>query len=184
MNNTWSGRTQADVLSPRIWLPEPDRGAVLQQTVVDPSIGPEVVLILKDSHPKARNWFRHKGLWLRLRAGLWETAHGAVIYMAWLLPKSRFGRCPATFGEVANPSDPACLSLLELAASQTHLHVFLYSRNQFVRVIEVPNVYRLGELAQAAREAGQEIPVTDFRGAQDDFEEEFDLSLLLDTKAA
>ena len=185
MNNTWSGRKSTGVLTPKIWLPDQPMAAVLQMTVVDPAIGPEVVLALKDSHPKARAWFRSKGLWLRLRAGLWETAHGAIIYMAWLLPKSRYGRCPAMYGDLANPCDPACVPLLEIAGEQTHLHVFLYAaRNQFVRAIEVPNVYRLGELAEAARQASEETPVTDFDAAQDDFDEEFDLSRIVDTQAA
>lgn len=169
----------------KIRLPDDETATALQMTIVDPKIGPEVVLALKDSDPRARRLFRSKGLFLRLQAGVTETEHGAILFMAWFLPRSRYERSPVMYGELANPCDSRCIPLLEIAAEQTHLHVLLFSTNsEFIRAIEVPNVYRLGELAAAAREASEEMPVTDYAAAQDEFHNQFDISILLGRRAA
>lgn len=183
--NSWAGRRSESPTRVKIWLPEDETATALQMTIVDPKIGPEVVLAIRDSDPRARRLFRSKGLFLRLKAGVTETDHGAIIFMAWFLPRSPYERSPVMYGELANPCDPRCIPLLEIAGEQTHFHVLLFSaNNEFIRAMEVPNVYRLGELAEAAREASEEMPVTDYEAAQDEFHDQFDISTLLGRRAA
>ena len=186
MNNSWSGRDSKEIMRPKIRLPEDeDRVVALQITVVDPDIGPEVVLAVKDTHPLSMTYFRSKGLWLHLKAGLWETTYGALAYMAWLFPSARYRTSPVMYCDLGNPSDPHCAPMLEIAGEQSHLHVFLFGKdNQFIRALEVPNVFRLGELGEAVREAADEAPITDWEAAYDEFYEQFDPRELLDLRAA
>lgn len=186
MENSWSRRNAKGSIRPKLHVPKDDYKAVsLQMTVVDPDLGPEVVLVIKDSHPMSMRYFKTRGLWLHLKAGLWETTHGALVYMAWLLPSARYRTSPVMYGDLVNPGDPRAIPILDIAGDQSHLHVFLFGKdNQFIRAVEVPNIFRLGELADAAREAAEEAPVTDFDEAANEFYEEFDPRDLLDLRAA
>jgi hypothetical protein len=186
MENSWSGRETTSLFRPKIYVPQDDyKYVALQMTVVDPDVGQEVVLVIKDSHPMSMRYFKTRGLWLHLKAGLWETTQGAVIYLAWLLPSARYRTSPVLYGDVANPCDPQVIPMLDIAGDQSHLHVFLFGKdNQFIRAVEVPNIFRLGELAEAAREAAEEAPVTDFQEASNEFYEEFDPRDLLDLRVA
>ncbi len=185
-NNSWSGRNPKSLRRPKMWLPDDQEKAVaMQMTLIDPEVGPEIVLAIKDSHPMSMRYFKTHGLWLHLKAGLWDTTYGALIYFAWLLPSARYRTSPVLYGDVANPCDPKCIPLLEIAGEQSHLHVFLFGKdNRYIRPLEVPNIYRFGELAQAAREASEELPILDWDAAANEFYEDFDPRELLDLRAA
>ena len=184
MNNGWAARKRDSILTPKIWLPEGYQAAAMQMTTIDPDFGPEGVLVLKDSHPKAKRLFRSKGLWLRLNAGFWTTSCGTILFFAWFLPPARFARSPVVLFELGNPSEPNCVALLDAVGKQTHLHVLLYAGNEYVRFLEVPNIFRFAELASMSRVSHREDPVTDWERAADEFGARFDPNLLVEAKAA
>jgi hypothetical protein len=184
MNNGWTAHKRDSILTPKIWLPEASQAAAMQMTTIHPEVGPEAVLVLKDSHPKAKRLFRSKGLWLRLNAGLWTTSHGTILFFAWFVPPARFARSPVVLFELGDPSDPDCLTLLDAVGKQSHLHVLLYAGNEYVRFLEVPNIFRFPELAAMARDSHREDPVTDWDAATDEFGAKFDPSLLVEAEAA
>ncbi len=132
-----------------------------------PKVGPEVVLILKES-AQFVNQIRNQGpLRLMLKGGAIRTSAGPVLFMIWWFPPLINNSPFAAYELLTSPEpSPTGRQLLATASRQSHLHlVILDEHEDILDVVEFENKYGLDRLELIGAEVAKDLIHYDFARA-------------------
>ncbi len=146
-----------------------------------PEVGPEVILILRESRTFLTELRKQEPYQLRLNAGIVKTSAGPIVFLLWWFPPLIDGKPFAGYELLVSPKPgPSGTDLLKRAALQTHLHLVILDEHQEVfAVLEFDNAYGFGPLV-AATEKIDPLPAGyDFVRAKEAFLREIPQDSLL-----
>ncbi len=151
-------------------------GARFERAVLDPEVGPEIVLLLIDSTPFAYELHKRTPFELRLKLGVARTSAGPIAFLLWWIPPITNGKPFALYEHMLNPSYPKALEGLRQIAHQTHFHVILLGPGQeLLAVYEFGSTFGLENLIPFAEKACKENSAVDFAAAQQEYRRTYDL---------
>ncbi len=142
-------------------------GALPITSVLDPTVGPEVVLLWRDPTDFVHEVVAVEPFTLMLKAGLLSTPHGPLLFMLFYVDRPEIDAFPFCSVELfLDPQDKAMTRPFRELAGQSHLHlVFLDADNNIVDVKEFENVFGLEQTIDVAAEATAGS-TTDFAAAK------------------
>lgn len=165
-------------------LPAAASGTRFFQTVLDPAVGSEVVLLLVDQTDFAQQLARRSPFELRLKTGAVQTRFGVLIFLLWWVPPVSDGLPFALYEHLLNPSARGSLEMVRRLAIQTHLHVLLIGPGQeLLDCYEFENTFHC-EAMLPIIEPASIGPTMDLEAAKREYEGMFDLRTLFQMEPA
>ncbi len=159
----------------------PREGLLPLGVILDPAIGAEVVLILRDQTPFMEGLRQVRPFRLELRTGLGRNEFGPLAFLVFWVPNPADPGVPfAAYDAYINPHSEKMLALWRPLTHQSHWHLFLVGAgNQQREFFEFENTFRLGEALDFFQEACASIPMVDFNRATLKFMQEHTVEELL-----
>lgn len=139
--------------------------------VIDLTVGDEVALYWRDSTSFINELSAIHPFQLRLRAGLFRSDFGPLMWMLFYVPNPRATPQPFASMEChVNPQSPSQLELWRRLANQSHWHLSLVnSGNKIVNFFEFENTFGLDAALDSVEHVCAGIPVMDFNRAKKHF---------------
>jgi hypothetical protein len=140
--------------------------------ILDPELGEEVVLHLRDQTPFMQQLKRVNPFQLFLKTGAGRNRFGPVPFLLFYVPNPAdpSGEPFVAYDLYVNPSNENQVSMWRRLASQTHWHLFLVGAgNQQEGFFEFENNFRLDEGLDTIQTACENIQMIDFDRAKAEF---------------
>lgn len=156
-------------------------GIHLHTVILTPTLGPEVILVLRKKREFLNELKEFGPLTLNIRSGAARTSAGPIIFTIWWFPPMVNATPYASYELLISPLlIPAIAQVLERASLLTHLHLLILDdKQQVFDLVEFENVYGLGSLLSAARDIGAHLQDYDFDRAKQAFMHEHSLESLM-----
>jgi hypothetical protein len=159
-------------------LPATAAGTRFLQTVLDPAVGAEVVLVLVDQTDFAHQLAHRNPFELRLKTGAVRTAVGPLAFLLWWVPPVSDGMPFALYEHLLNPTERSAFEMVRKLSAQTHLHVLLIGPGQEVLdCYEFENTFECDALLPLI-ESAMTGPALDLEAAKREYEQMYDLRTL------
>lgn len=159
-------------------LPATASGTRFFQTILDPAVGSEVVLVLVDQTNFAHQLANRNPFELRLKTGAARTSIGPLAFLLWWVPPVSNGMPFALYEHLLNPTERSALEMVQRLSAQTHLHVLLIGPGQeLLDCYEFVNTFECDALLPII-ESALMGPALDFEAAKWEYEQMFDLPTL------
>ncbi|SRR6266446_1161518 len=177
LQNKWRhGSTRFDI---------PDFGPVLNQfdglmpfyVVLEPDIGREVVLILRDRTDFMNTLKATKPFRLFVKTGLVRNEYGPLGFLLfWIQDPQNPKDYVVAYDMYLNPTEEVQIQLYADLASQTHWHLILVGPSgEQEDFFEFENCYGLEKFVSSVRQGCKGIPMIDFYRAREEFGRENNL---------
>jgi hypothetical protein len=155
------------------WTLPPRTGIHFNSAVLQPHVGEETILVLREEG-RFLEELRGKGAFdLRLNSGAIRTSEGPVLFLLWWFPPLVNDLPFAAYELLLNPLGSSALNLLHRAAKQSHLHLLMIDETaKLFDLIEFRNNYFLERLLEIAQEIGPDLGNYDFAAIQAAFTRE------------
>jgi hypothetical protein len=170
-NNKWRhGPTRFEVVD-LDFLVGPRDGLIPVPIRLDPEIGEEVVLLLRDQTPFMQQLKRVRPFQLFLKVGAGKNRFGPVPFLLFYVPNPADDSQPfVAYDLYLNPNSESQVAQWRKLANQTHWHVFLVGAgNQQEDFFEFENTFRLGESLDSIEAVCKNIQMVDFDRAKAEF---------------
>lgn len=182
LQNKWRhGSTRFDI---------PDFGPVLNQfdglmpfyVVLDPDIGREVVLILRDRTDFMNTLKATKPFQLFVKTGLVRNEYGPLGFLLfWIQDPKNPNNYVVAYDMYLNPTEEVQIELWSDLASQTHWHLILVGANeQQEDFFEFANCYGLDEFLMTVYEGCEGVEMIDFYRAREEFGQQHSIRQMFD----
>lgn len=159
-------------------LPATASGTRFFETVLDPQVGAEVVLVLVDQTDFAHQLAHRNPFELRLKTGVVETHLGPLTFLLWWVPPLSDGMPFALYEHLLNPTERSAFEMVRRLSAQTHLHVLLVGPGQeLLHCYEFENTFNCDALLPVI-ESALTGPALDLEAAKQEFEQMYDLRTL------
>jgi hypothetical protein len=159
-------------------LPATVSGTRFFQTVLDPAVGTEVVLLLVDQTDFAHQLANRNPFELRLKTGAVHTSVGPLTFLLWWIPPVTDGMPFALYEHLLNPTEHGACEMVRRLSAQTHLHVLLVGPGQkLLDCYEFENTFECDALLPII-ESAITGPSLDLDAAKREYEDMYDLQTL------
>jgi hypothetical protein len=182
LNNRWRhGPTNFD-LPPFDELFGSADGVVPLPVTLDPDVGPETVLFLRDETPFIDQLAALEPFRLEFKTGVAETDFGPVGFLLFWVADPRDPSQPfAAYDVHLDPHSEQHLTLYGMLASQSHWHVILVGAgNEQRNLFEFENTFGLSEALEQMEHACRSLAVTDLDLAKTAFMRDYSIMELFD----
>lgn len=144
------------------------------KAILDPDVGEEVVLYLRDQTPFMEELRRIRPFRLMLKAGVGRNEFGPLCFMVYWIPSPADpNEAVAAYDVYLNPHSDVMVTTWRELAAQSHWHLFLVGAGGEQRdFFEFENTFNLDETLDFVLEACGPIPLVDFNRAKAKFMQE------------
>ncbi|HEY5910768.1 MAG TPA: hypothetical protein VJA21_09220 [Verrucomicrobiae bacterium] len=151
------------------------------KAVLDPDVGEEVVLYLRDQTPFMEELRRIQPFRVMLKAGAGRNEFGPVCFMVfWVPDPENPAEAFVAYDVYLNPHSDVQVAMWRQPASQSRWHLFLVGAGGQQRgFFEFENTFNLDETLDFLLEACGPLPVVDFNRAKAKFMQENSVDDLL-----
>ncbi len=146
--------------------------------VLDPEVGTEVILIIRDQTDfmntlKAVSPFR-----LHLKTGFGRNDYGPFgFFLFWIQDPANTSEYVVAYDTYVNPTNDIQLKLWRALAAQTHWHLFLVGASgEQEGFFEFENSYGLNEALNVLEQASSDISMDDFYRAKQEFQSDYSVT--------
>jgi hypothetical protein len=149
----------------------PQDGLFPLEIILDPKLGQEVVLFLRDQTPFMHDLKRLQPFQLFLKAGIGRNKWGPVPFFLFWVPSPEDNSVMFVgYDLFMNPNSPSQVQKWRALSNQTHWHLFLVGRaNEQENFFEFENTFRLDDSLDGIQAAGAKVPMIDFDRARAEF---------------
>ena len=174
------GRTRFDHPPLEDFIGPPD-GFFPMKAVLDPDVGEEVVLYLRDQTPFMEELRHILPFRLMLKAGAGRNEFGPLCFMVFWIPTTADSdQAFAAYDVYLNPHSDVQLATWRELAAQSHWHLFLIGTGGEQRdFFEFENTFNLDETLDFVAEACGPLQLVDFNRAKAKFMQENSVDDLL-----
>lgn len=139
--------------------------------ILDPSIGEEVALFVRDQTPFMEKLRQINPFRLMLKSGCARNNFGAIIFLLfWVQNPLDYSEPFAAWDCYIDPKDAVMMRLWRALASQSHWHLFLIgTEDKQENFFEFENDYGLNEALDFMESACSNIETIDFNRAKEQF---------------
>ena len=144
------------------------------KAILDPDVGEEIVLYLRDQTPFMEELRRIRPFRLMFKAGVGRNEFGPLCFIVFWIPSPPDPDAAfAAYDVYINPHSDVQLATWRELAAQSHWHLFLIGAGGQQRdFFEFENTFNLDETLDFFTEACSPIPLVDFNRAKAKFMQE------------
>jgi hypothetical protein len=159
-------------------LPAIASGTRFFQTVLDPAVGAEVVLVLVDQTDFAYELARRSPFELHLKTGAVRTSFGPLSFLLWWATPLTDGMPFAMYEHLLNPTEHDLFEMVRTLSVQTHFHVLLIGPEQeLLDCYEFESTFKFDAVLPII-ESAVTGPALDLEAAKREYERMYDLKTL------
>jgi hypothetical protein len=180
LNNKWTKISANIEISDFPEIFNNSNGIIYFTTVLDPQIGEENILIIKDTTDFIYKLAKVKPFRMKVKPRIEKTEYGPVFYLLFSidnpdLPSKAF----AIYDKAYDPNNKEHILFLNNLANQTHWHVFLLNKeNKQIENFEFENVFDLDLYIPLFMKMCEGLDTIDFWKAKDVLEMKYSIEEL------
>lgn len=154
------------------------------RVTLDPQVGEEVVLYLRDQTPFIDQLRQVRPFNLMLKIGVARNEFGPLAFLVFWVPHPQAPKQPfAAYDVYLNPHSEIQVATWRKLAAQSHWHLFLVGAGgQQREFFEFPNTFGLDDALDFILEACGPIPLVDFNRAKAKFMNQYSVDDMLSDK--
>lgn len=167
-NNRWRhGRTRFEIPALDDYI-GPRDGFLPLPVILDPDVGEEVILVIRDQTPFMEELRKVEPFRLMMKNGCARNEYGPIVFFLFWVENPELAHQPfASWDCYLDPKNDTTVRTWRTLAGQTHWHLFLVGDGgQQENFFEFENNYGLGEALEFFDEACRNIATIDFNLAK------------------